>query len=53
MNNQSDALSQRLQLITKNGFLLLAIVEEHRPLPPTTDNIQLELDFNQETIDYH
>ena len=53
MNNQSDAVNQRLQLITKNGSIHLALVEEQTVSPPTTDAIQLELEFNQATTDYH
>ena len=53
MNNQSDAVNQRLQLITKNGSIHLALVEEQTVSPPTTDTIQLELDFNQSTTNYH
>ena len=53
MNNQSDTPNQRLTLITKNGSIHLGLVEEHRPSPPTTDAIQLELDFNHSTTDYH
>ena len=53
MNNQSDALNQRLQLITKNGSIHLGLVEDKPVSPPTTDAIQLELDFNQPTTSYY
>ena len=53
MNNQSEALNQRLQLITKNGSIHLGLVEDKPVSPPTTEAIQLELDFNQATTDYH
>ncbi len=52
MNNQSQAQNQNLRLITKNGSIHLGLVEEHRPSPPTTDTIQLELDLNQPTTAY-
>ena len=53
MNNQSEALNQRLQLITKNGSIHVGLVEDKPASPPTTDAIQLELDFNKTTTDYH
>ena len=53
MNTQSDALNQRLTLMTKNGSIHLGLVEEQTVSPPSTDAIQLELDFNQVITDYH
>ena len=53
MNNQSDAINQRLQLITKNGGVHVGWVEDKPASPPTNDTIQLELDFNQSITDYH
>jgi len=53
MNNQSQAHNQNLRLISKNGSIHLAQADEHRTSPPTTDTIQLELNFNQATTDYH
>ena len=53
MNNQSDALSQRLQIITENASIHLGLVEEHQASTAPTDAIQLELNFNQATTDYH
>jgi len=53
MNNQSDTPKRRLTLITKNGSIHLGLVEDKPASPPTTDTIQLELDFNQSTTDYH
>jgi len=53
MNNQSQAHNQNLRLISKNGSIHLAQADEHRTSPPNTDTIQLELNFNQATTDYH
>ena len=53
MNYESQTTSQTLKLITKNGSIHLAQADEHRTSPPTTDTIQLELNFNQATTDYH
>ena len=53
MNTQSDALNQRLTLMTKNGSIHLGLVEEQTVSPPTTHAIQLQLNFNQSTTDYH
>ena len=44
---------KRLTLIAKNDSIHLGLVEEQTASPPTTDTIQLELDFNQSTTDYH
>jgi len=52
MNYQSQAHNQNLTLITKNGSIHLGLVEEHQASPPTTDTIQLELNFNQATTTY-
>ena len=53
MNYESQTTSQTLKLITKNGSIHLGLVEEHQASPAPTDAIQLELDFNQATTDYH
>jgi len=53
MNNYSTTKTQNLRLITKNGSIHLGLVEEHQASPAPTDAIQLELDFNQPTTDYH
>ena len=53
MNYESQTTSQTLKLITKNGSIHLGLVEEHQASPAPTDAIQLELDLNQSTTDYH
>ena len=46
-------LKQRLRLISKNGGVHVGWVEDKPASPAPTDVIQLELDFNQSTTDYH
>ena len=53
MNYESQTTSQTLKLITKNGSIHLGLIEDKPGSPPTTDAIQLELDLNQSTTDYH
>ena len=53
MNNQSDTPNQQLTLITKNGSIHLGLVEDKPASPSSTNAIQLELDFNKTTTDYH
>jgi len=53
MNYESQTPNQNLKLITKNGSIHLGLVEEQTVSPPSTDAIQLELDFNQVITDYH
>lgn len=52
MNYESHTPNQNLKLITKNGYIHLGLVEDKPASPPTTDAIQLELDFNQSTTTY-
>ena len=53
MNNQSQTKKRNIKLIAKNGSIHIGLVEEHQASPAPTDTIQLELDFNKTTTDYH
>ena len=50
MNSYTTTPNQRLTLISKNGSIHVGWVEEPQASPAPTDPIQLELDFNQSTI---
>ena len=52
MNNQSDTPKRRLTLISKNGSIHLGLVEDKTASPHGTDDIQLEVDFNQAATKY-
>jgi len=53
MENYNTTKIQNLRLVSKNGSIHLGLVEDKPASPPTTDAIQLELDLNQSTTDYH
>ena len=53
MNYESQATNEKLKLITKNGCIHLGLVKEQMVSPSSTNAIQLELDFNKTTTDYH
>ena len=53
MNYESQATNEKLKLITKKGCIHLGLVKEQMVSPSSTNAIQLELDFNKTTTDYH
>jgi hypothetical protein len=53
MDYQSQAHNQNLRLISKNGSIHVGLVEDKPASPAPTDAIQLELNFNQATTNYH
>ena len=53
MNRQSTTPIQHLKVITKNCSMSLGCAEEIPAQLRSTEPIQLELDFNKPTFNYH